>query len=447
MPFEMWVGFRYLMSKRSSVFVSFIAIMTVLGVVLGVAALNVTLSVMTGFEDDLKSKIIGMNAHAVVLSHLSTFEPDPEVEKKIRETPGVIGVTPFTYNELLMQEGSQVTGVILKGADPATIGQVTDLVSTICLPNEDGEPCEEKPGERMAERQAIMDEIAKMHVINDGAKTVPGILLGRELANQLFVADGETVSLVAPSLGVGPGGTPFPKVRTFYVVGMFRTGMWEYDQKFAFTGIEAAQKMSGDEGRIAGLEIKTDDLYAAPHITNELNGVDDEGNPLENPEHALEYPWVVKSWRDLNGALFSALRLEKFVMGLLLSIIVIVASFSIVSILTLIVLEKAKEIAILKSMGASNGMVLGVFAVQGFVIGLAGVTIGSLVGYALAWFLRWWEWKLDTQVYYLDSLPVIISPLNFLVVGAAGLAITFVAGLLPSIVAARQRPVAGLQYD
>lgn len=442
LPFEMWVGFRYLMSKRSSIFVSFIAIMTVLGVVLGVAALNVTLAVMTGFEDDLKAKIIGMNAHAVVLSHLSTFAPDPEIEKKIRETKGVIGVTPFTYNELLMQEGSQVTGVILKGADPKTIGQVTDLVNTICLPNEKGEPCEEKAGTRLEERQAIMDKIAVQHEINDGAKSVYGIILGRELANQLFVVEGETVSLVAPSLGVGPGGTPFPKVRTFYVVGMFRTGMWEYDTKFAFTGIEAAQKMSGDEGNIAGLEIKTDDLYDAPFISKLLNGEVDGRR-----EEGLGYPWVVKSWKDLNGALFSALRLEKFVMGLLLSIIVIVASFSIVSILTLIVLEKAKEIAILKSMGASNGMILGVFAVQGFVIGLAGVTIGSAVGYALAWGLRWWEWKLDTQVYYLDSLPVIISPANFLVVGVAGLAITFLAGLLPSLVAAGQKPVLGLQYD
>ena len=434
MPFEFWVGFRYLRAKRSSAFVSFIGVMTVLGVVLGVAALNVTLSVMTGFEDDLKSKIIGMNAHAVVLSHLSTFEPDEDVEKKVRETPGVIGVTPFTYNELLMQEGSQVTGVILKGADPKTLGEVTDLVGSVCLPDATGAPCEEKAGTRLDERQAIMDKIAVMHEINDGAKTVPGVIIGRELANQLFVVEGETVSLVAPSLGVGPGGTPFPKVRTFYVVGMFRTGMWEYDQKFAFTGIEAAQKMSGDEGRIAGYEVKTDDLYGAPRITEQLNAT-------------LGYPWTVKSWKDLNGALFSALRLEKFVMGLLLSIIVIVASFSIVSILTLIVLEKAKEIAILKSMGASNGMVLGVFAVQGFVIGLAGVIIGSGIGWGLSEFLRWYEWELDTQVYYLDSLPVIISPANFFVVGLAGLAITFTAGLLPSIVAARQKPVAGLQYD
>ena len=445
MPFEAWVGFRYLMSKRSSVFVSFIAVMTVLGVVLGVAALNVTLAVMSGFEEDLKSKIIGMNAHAVVLSHLSTFEPDPKVEEKIRNTPGVTGVTPFTYNELLMQQGSQVTGVILKGADPETIGHVTDLVTTICLDDEPGDDCGAHRDERLDERQAVMNEVAKLHTVNDGSREVPGILLGRELATQLFVVPGETVQLVAPSLGAGPGGTPFPKVRTFYVVGTFRTGMWEYDQKFAFTGIENAQRMSGDDNRIAGYELRTNDLYAAPEIVTTLNGAH-EDDPEKN-KGQLGYPWVAKSWRDLNGALFSALALEKLVMGLLLSIIVIVASFSIVSILTLIVLEKAKEIAILKSMGASNGMILGVFAVQGLAIGLAGVILGSILGYALAAFLRWYEWELDTAVYYLDSLPVILSPANFLVVGLAGLLITFIAGLLPSMVAARQRPVAGLQHD
>lgn len=433
MRFEAWVGFRYLMSKRSSIFVSFIAIMTVLGVVLGVAALNVTLAVMSGFEADLKEKIIGMNAHAVVLSHLSTFEPDPEVEKKVRAMDGVIGVTPFTYNELLMQQGSQVTGVIVKGTDPKTAAEVTDLVQDICLEDELGDECGRHRKERFAERQAILDKVDQEHEINQDGKTVYGILLGRELANALYVIPGETIQLVAPAAGVGPGGS-FPKVRTFYVVGTFHTGMWEYDQKFAFTSIRAAQRLSGDENKIAGLEIKTDDLSAAPEIAAKLG---DE----------LGYPWVVKSWKDLNGALFAALELEKFVMGLLLSIIVVVASFSIISILTLIVLEKAKEIAILKSMGASDMAVLGVFAVQGFVIGLAGVLIGSLVGYVFALGLRAYGWKLDVNVYYLDRLPVILDWRNFVVVGVAGLLITFTAGLLPSLVAAKQRPVSGLQYD
>lgn len=432
MMFEPWVGFRYLISKRASIFVSFISIITVFGVVLGVAALNVTMAVMSGFEEDLKAKIIGMNAHLVVLSHTGTFEPDPEAEKTVREMPGVIGVTPFTYNELLMQSGNQVTGVIVKGAEPETVGDVTDLIRDICLPDEIADDCGKGRDTRLEERRAIMNKVGGEHVVNEGRK-VPGVLIGRGLANQLFVVPGETVHLVAPAAGIGPGGS-VPKVRTFYVIGTFHTGMWEYDTKFAFTSIEAAQKLGGDEGRIAGYEVKTDDLYAAPDLA-------------ENLQKNLEYPWLVKSWKDLNGALFAALALEKWVMGLLLSIITIVASFSIVSILTLIVLEKRKEIAILKSMGASNAMVTGIFAIEGMAIGATGVFIGSLVGWGVAEGLKLYEFPLDTDVYFLDSLPVILDPVNFLTVAAVGLVITFVAALLPSLVAAWQKPVDGLQYD
>ncbi len=434
MRFESWVGFRYLISKRSSIFVSFISVITVLGVVLGVAALNVTLAVMTGFEEDLKAKIIGMNAHAVVLSHLSTFEPDPQAEKTIRETPGVLGLTPFTYNELLMQQGPQTTGVIVRGADPSSIEAVTDLVSNICLEEEVGEACGKARGTRIDDRRAVLAEVTREHEINESDKKVPGILIGSQLASQLFVAPGEVVHLVAPGAGIGPGGN-VAKVRSFYVVGTFRTGMWEYDQKFAFTSVEAAQRLSGDDGRIAGYEVKTDDLYHAPQIAIRIQ------------ERLGGYPWVVKSWVDLNGALFEALRLEKFVMGLLLSIITVVASFSIVSILTLIVLEKTKEIAILKSMGASDRRVLGIFAIEGFTIGASGVVLGTLAGWGVARALKAYGFPLDTTVYYLDELPVILEPLNFGVVGAVGLLITFVATLIPSMVAARQNPVNGLNYE
>lgn len=433
MRFESWVGLRYLVSKRSSLFVSVISLMTVLGVVLGVAALNVTLAVMSGFEEDLKAKIIGMNAHAVVLSHVGTFTPDAEIEKKIRAHEGVIGVTPFTYNELLMQSGSQVTGVIVKGADPKTVGEVTDLVKDICLDDEIGKECGEHRDERFDERQAIMDQVGQQFEINEEGKKVYGILLGRELADSMFVEKGETIHLVAPAAGAL--GATIPKVRTFYVVGTFRTGMWEYDQKFCFTSIDGAQRLSGDDGKIAGYEVKTASLYKAPRTARELE------------ESLGGYPWLVKSWHDLNGALFEALALEKFVMGLLLSIITVVASFSIVSILTLIVLEKAKEIAILKSMGATDMMILGIFAIEGFTIGTLGVVIGTVVGWLVAYGLKLYEFELDVNVYYLDSVPVNLDWQNFLVVGGAGLAITFIATLLPSLVAARQNPIEGLAYE
>lgn len=431
MRFEPWIGFRYLVSKRSSVFVTVVSLMTVLGVVLGVAALNVTIAVMSGFEEDLKAKIIGMNAHAVVLSNIGTFTPDPKIEDQIRSFPGVTALSPFTYNELLMQSGTKVTGVIVKGADPKTVGSVTDLVRDICLPDEPGKKCGEHRDERMDERQAVMNKVAEEYDIG-GGKKVFGLLLGQELAETMGVKDGGTIHLVAPSVGLGGAG---PKVRTFKVVGTFRTGMWEYDQKFSFTSIEGAQKLSGDTGKIAGYELETASLYRAPKISRELE--QDLGG----------YPWLLKSWQDLNGALFDALKLEKFVMGLLLSIITIVASFSIISILTLIVLEKAKEIAILKSMGAKDAMILGIFATEGFTIGTSGVAIGTLVGWLFGMGLKRYGFPLNVNVYYLDTVPVNLDWQNFLVVGLAGLAITFAATLLPSLVAARQNPVEGLAYE
>lgn len=433
MRFETWVGVRYLMSKRSSRFVSFIAIMTVLGVVIGVAALNVTLAVMTGFEEDLQAKILGMNAHGVVRAAVGDLAPDDELVKRIRKIEGVTGVTPFTRAEMLIQQGNQVTGMLLRGTDPSTIGEVSEIVGSICLERE-LDPCGEEKGTRLEDRQAILSALDESYEINDGTKIVPGVILGDELAGQLYVRPGETVQLLAPGLATGPGGSPFPKVRTFYVIGLFHTGMWEYDQKFALSSIGAAQKMSGTEGRISGLEFRTNDMFEADDIAAAVGASLGEG-------------FVAASWQETNGALFSALALEKFVMGLLLTLIVIVASFSIVSILTLIVMEKAKEIAIVKTMGASNNMVLGVFATQGFAIGVAGVLLGSALGYAGSFYLRWLEFELDPSVYVEEHLPVAISAENFLMVGVAGLLITFVAGLPPSFVAARQRVVQGLAHE
>ncbi len=431
-PFEPWVGFRYLVSKRSSVFVSFISAMTIFGVVLGVAALNVVIAVMSGFEEDLKGKIIGMNAHAIVATSSGTFAATDELERTIRETDGVVGVTPYTTQELLLQSGSQVSGVIVKGTDPKTVGGVTEIVRNVCLPDEIGEECGEHRDERLDERQKILERIGEEVEINEEGRKVLGVLLGQDLADSLFVEEGDTVQLVTLTAGVGPGGV-YPKVRTFYVVGTFKTGLWEYDQKFAFASLAGAERLSGTS-EISGYEIRTRGLYEAPAVARRI-------------AERLPATHRVRTWADVNSALFHALRLEKFVMGLLLSIITIVASFSIVSILTLIVLEKAKEIAILKSMGAKDSMILGIFATEGFTIGALGVLIGTIVGLGVASGLKAWEWKLDPNVYPFTSLPVVLDWRNFAVVAIVGLAITFVATVMPSAVAARTNPVEGLAYE
>jgi len=321
--------------------------------------------------------------------------------------------------------------VIVRGTDPQRVGEVTDLVRNVCLPDELGDECGEHRGERHDERQAVLARMDEEIEVTEG-RSVYGVVLGQDLADSLFVETGDTVRLVAPAAGIGPGGT-FPKVRTFHVAGTFKTGLWEYDQKFVFTSLRGASRLSGDE-RIAGYDVKTRKLYTAARTAEAIAPRLPEG-------------FVVRTWTETNGALFDALRLEKFVMGLLLSIITIVASFSIVSILTLIVLEKAKEIAILKSMGAKDSMILGVFATEGMTIGILGVLLGTVAGFAISYGLKVYEWELDPNVYPFSSLPVTLDWRNFLVVALVGFVITFVATVLPSAVAARTNPIEGLAYE
>ena len=272
MPFEFFVAFRYLWGKRRSVLVLLITMLSVLGVAAGVTILNWTLAVMTGFEEDLKTKILGMNSDAVVLrfgGEITDWEPTVAAVLKIK---GVVGATPFTYNEVMLQSDSGVTGAILKGAESATIGTVTDLVRNICISDLEPNVCDrlsKKDPKGLERRQAILDRINEEHSVTGRKNPVPGIVLGRELADQLLVLEGELIRIVAPSGSIGPGGA-YPKMKTFVVVGTFKTGMWEYDTKFAFVSIRSAQKIGGTSDAITGIEVKTEDVYAAPEIADNI---------------------------------------------------------------------------------------------------------------------------------------------------------------------------------
>lgn len=430
--FESFVAFRYLWGKRRSLLVMLITLLSIGGVAAGVTILNWTLAVMTGFEDDLKAKILGMNSDAVVLRFGGEIENWEPVVDQVRSFPRVTGATPFTYNEVMLQSDHGVTGTILKGADPKSLPTVTDLVENICMDLTATNRCGKGEG-TLEQRQAILDKIGEEHEVEGRNKPVPGILLGRELAEQLLVLDGELVRVVAPSGAIGPGGS-YPKMKTFVVVGTFKTGMWEYDTKFAFASIDAAQSVAGNKNAITGIEVKTDNVYHAPKVADAI-------------EEALQYPYTVKDWIELNGALFGALKMEKIVMGLLQSWIIFLGGVCIICILTIIVLEKRGEIAVLKTLGATNAMIVGIFTLQGTAIGLMGTVIGTLAGLTGAKILQIIEFPLDTRVYYLDSVPVVLDPLNFLAVAAIAVFTSIVASVLPSFVGALQRPVEGLQHE
>jgi lipoprotein-releasing system permease protein len=399
------------------------------GVAIGVWALTVVLSVMSGFEADLKHKILGHNAHGMVLTYgQNEFDDWRGVREKVLRVKGVAGATPFLYNEVMLSAGQNLTGAILKGIDVDTVGTVTDLPRNV----EDGDlawlrAAEKIPhGARPPGERAGVDAPAK-------ARPLPGIVLGRELARSLRVFVGDQVNVVSPFGDLGPAG-PQPKSRPFRVAAIFYSGMYEYDSKFAYIDLAEGQRFFGTE-TVTGLELKVTDVDAARAVMGRV-------------VYALGgWPFRAKDWGELNRSLFSALQMEKVVMAVILGFIVLVASFIIVATLIMLVLEKTKEIAVLKSMGAGVPSVMKIFVAEGVIIGAVGTAFGLILGYGSCLLIDRVGIPLDPEVYYISNLPVRIEPAQFALVTLAALALSYLATIYPATKAARLRPVDGLRAE
>lgn len=425
--FEAFVGLRYLKARKNQSFISAITLFSIAGVMVGVCALVVVLSVMSGFEEDLKAKILGTNSHAIVLRYGGSIEGYSEVVEKVRENPRVTGATPFIYNEVMLSGESSGSGVILKGIDPATVGTVTDLVKSLQRDIQ-GELSTD------ADKQAAINRLNKPSTAPE-TEELPGLLVGEELANSIHILPGDSVTVVSPLGEVGPMGTRTPKFKRFVVAGIFKSGMYEYDAKFTYTSLEAAQQFFSMGETVTGIELKVDDIYGAAAIGREI-------------ESALGYPYWTRDWMSMNKNLFSALYLEKIVMAIILGMIILVAALNIISTLIMVVIEKGREIAILKAMGANGVQIMKIFMIEGLIIGFIGTTLGLALGYALCLILERTQLiRLNPDVYYLDTLPVQISVVMFGVVALAAMAVSFAATLYPSWQASRQDPVEGLRYE
>ncbi|MBI4768100.1 MAG: lipoprotein-releasing ABC transporter permease subunit [Deltaproteobacteria bacterium] len=415
MSFELFVSYRYLKAKRKQTFISLITFISMGGVGLGVTALIVVLAVMSGFENDLKNKILGLNSHALVLSWDNTIENYSQVSRRVESVPGVTAATPFILTQVMVSTKGQVTGAVLRGVDIQSAPKVISLDRILKKGNWQAL---ETPPQAEGER----------------GQEYPGIVLGQELARSLGLSLNDTLSIISPLGEMTPLGR-VPKMRPFRLVGIFESGMFEYDSTIAFISLSQAQSFMGLGNKVTGLEVKTGDIYKADGIARAIQA-------------KLGFPFWTKDWMRMNKNLFSALKLEKLVMFIILALIILVAAFNIVASLIMVVMEKTKDIAILKSMGATAGSIMKIFILEGIIIGTVGTALGLVGGLALCQILEKYQFiKLPSDVYYISSLPVLMKGGDILLIVASALGISLVATLYPAWQASRLDPAEAIRYE
>jgi lipoprotein-releasing system permease protein len=392
--------------------------MSVAGVMLGVMAMMVVLAVMTGFGTDIKSKILGMNAHLRIMSRSGIFQSHSDVLRKIKAVEGVEAAAPFIHAQIMLRSGSYVSGAVLKGIDPSKAGRVLDLEKSMKESD-----LQVLAGQRGAEN-------------GKGAASIPGIILGKELGRLLLVSPGDELYAISPSAGIlTPLGARVPQMKRFRVVGLFDSGMYDYDTSFAYVSIESAQQLLRLGDSVNGIEVKVDDIYRVDKISGEiLRGL--------GPRY-----WT-QDWMQMNKNFFSALKLEKAVMFIILVLIILVAAFNIASTLIMMVMEKTKDIAIMKSMGMTAKSAMRIFMIEGLIIGTLGTVLGLVGGGILCFLLKRYEFvKLPSDVYYISTLPVRVEALDVALVAVSAIAVSFLATLYPSYQASQLDPVAAIRYE
>lgn len=423
LPYEIFIGLRYLRAKRRNRTISFNTIVSIVGITLGVAALIGTVGIMTGFKEDVQAKILGTTAHILVNDRMKESMVDYEEQvKKVAGVPEVLAATPFIFRQVLLTSPSGVQGIILRGIDPGREGTVTELARNLVNGNLDDLSHTTKVVIPEKEREPNGPETAMR----------PGIILGKELSMRLGAFPGDTLNVVSP---VGPvtGASMTPKIRQFVVVGIFQSGMYEYDSSLAYIELGEAQRFFNMGATVTGIEVKVADVFRAADVARSI-------------EQQLGFAFWARDWMQMNRNLFSALKLEKTMMFLLLVLITIVASFNIVSTLTMIVTEKQREIAILKAMGATRKGIMRIFMLNGLIIGCSGAAIGVPLGYAFLWLIQTF-WTFDPTVYYISRIPVHVLGSDVVLVAGSAILISFAATLYPSLQAAKLDPAAALRYE
>ena len=406
MSFEVFVALRYLLARRRQAFISLISLISVLGVAVGVMALLIALALMTGLQAELRDRIVGSAAHVFVWKVHGMSDPDEEV-RRLLTVPRVQGAAPAVQGKAMITSDEGQGFIDVKGIDPARERNVTQLQSSI--------------------QRGSADRL------NRGPDDVPGILLGTDLAKLLQVDVGDRVQLFTPEGTLTPFGQ-MPRQRPFEIVGIFSLGLFQYDSEYGFIHLDAARRLLGPDLPTM-IELRVDDMFRA-------------GDVVASIEKQFGAEFIAQEWSDQNKSLFSALWLEKMAISITIGLIVMVAALNIVASLILLVMEKSRDIAILKTMGSSAGSIRRIFMLQGLIIGLVGTTAGAASGYALIWILdRYQLISVPVDVYQISHMPFTLEPLDFLVVVVSAVLICFVATLYPSRQAAKLDPAQALRYQ
>jgi lipoprotein-releasing system permease protein len=450
--FVAFVAARHVRAQKSG-FLTVISLLSISGVGVSSFALCAVVSIMGGFGADLKHKILGNNAHVKIeAKRIGGFEHWSSQLEDLRLVKGVRAATPVAGGEAMASSSSNTAGVMLRGIDTVTIGTVIDLLQNIEVgkfaylddPKKLAKLPPDEPigigsgGEFYLKGPDIKPYLSRLDPDVEEAvvppDAFPGIVIGRELAKSLHVYVGEELTLISPLGDLGPMGV-LPRSRKFRVAAIFYSGMYEYDASHAYVKIEAAQDFFDLKQNVTGIEIKVDDAERVSEIRPAI-------------EAAVKRDDLrIRDWKELNKNLFSALKLEKIATFIILSLAILVASFCIICTLLLMVTEKSKEIAILKSLGASDHAILTIFMTEGVMIGGIGTIFGVATGLAATLGLKWFGVRLDPDVYYVDKLPINVEWSDFTLVALAALLITTIATIYPAVAASRLRPVDGIRYE
>jgi lipoprotein-releasing system permease protein len=408
-PFELHIALRYLTAKRKQAFISVISLISTLGVTVGVMAVVIALAVMTGLQGELRDRILGSNAHIYVSKSDGGIVDYQAEAAKLRAFPHVVGAAPAVIGKALINASRAEDFISIKGIDPALEPQVTDIKSAML--------------------QGSMDALEPKANGSD----VGGILLGRDLASALGVGVGDSVTLLTPQGTLTPFGLA-PRQRRLRVAGTFSLGLYEFDSTFGFVSIDVAKRLL-DKDQVDFIQLRVDDIYRAPEIAREIT-------------EKLGSKYFAQDWAQMNRQLFSALWLEKIAVSLAIGLIVVVAALNIVTSLILLVMEKNRDIAILKTMGTSARSVTLIFIMQGLIIGVVGTTVGGAAGAIVSRLLdKYQVIRVPVDVYQVSHLPFKVLPLDFTLVVVTAVLVCFVATIYPSRQAAKLDPAAALRYE